>query len=137
MKDVIQKETIFQHSIDAVWNAITNAEEISTWFIKTNFKAEKGFKYTFFPTEDKGCDTITGEIKNADPYTLIYTWQVENTTVETTVSWRLETVAEGTKLHLEHSGIADYKGETAIAMFESFSGGWDHCMTQLRDYLKK
>lgn len=137
MKDSIHKETVFKHPIDVVWNAITKAEELSTWFIKTNFKAEKGFQYTFFSTEEKGCEAITGEIKNADPYTLIYTWKVANTTVDTTVCWKLETVAEGTKLHLEHLGIDNYKGETAIAMFESFNGGWDNCITKLRDHLKK
>lgn len=137
MKNTIRKETIFNHPIDVVWSAITKAEELSTWFIKTNFKAEKGFQYTFFSTEEKGCEAITGEIKSADPYTLTYTWKVANTDVDTTVSWRLETVAEGTKLYLEHAGIENYKGETAIAMFESFNGGWDNCLTQLRSYLKE
>ncbi|MBC8753169.1 SRPBCC domain-containing protein [Kordia sp. YSTF-M3] len=137
MKDLITKEKVFNHPIDVIWNAITKAEELSTWFIKTNFKAETGFQYTFFPTEEKGCEAITGTIKSADPYTLVYTWEVADTNVETTVSWTLETVPEGTKLHLEHSGIANYKGETAIAMFESFNGGWDNCLTKLLAYLKE
>ncbi len=77
MKDVILKEHIFDHSIDKVWNAITKEEEISTWFIKANFKAEKGYKYTFVASEEKGCINITGEVKEADPYTLIYTWVVQ------------------------------------------------------------
>jgi len=137
MKDVLQKETIFKHPIDVVWSAITKAEELSAWFIKTDFKAEKGFQYTFFPTEEKGCEAITGEIKNAIPYTLEYTWEVTDTNVETLVSWTLEEVTEGTKLHLKHSGIANYKGETAIAMFESFDGGWDNCITNLITHLKE
>ena len=118
MKDVIKKEQLFNHSIDAIWNAITKAEEISTWFIK-------------------GCLTITGEVKKSNPYTLIYTWIVENTTAETTVSWKLEPVENGTKLYLEHSGISNYAGETAIAMFDSFNGGWDNCINELSNYLKE
>lgn len=47
MKDVIKKEQLFNHPIGTIWNAITKAEEISTWFIKADFKAEKGYKYTF------------------------------------------------------------------------------------------
>lgn len=137
MKDVIKKEKLFNHPIDAIWNAITKAEEISTWFIKANFKSEKGYKYTFIASEDKGCLTITGEIKKADPYALIYTWIVENTTAETTVSWKLEPVENGTKLFLEHSGISNYAGETAIAMFDSFNGGWDNCISGLTNYLKE
>ncbi|WP_299890426.1 SRPBCC domain-containing protein [uncultured Lacinutrix sp.] len=137
MKDSITKEKLFNHSIETIWNAISIGEEISTWFIKADFKAEKGYKYTFTASEDKGCLTITGEVKEANPYTLIYTWIVENTTVETTVKWSLEPISKNeTKLYLEHSGISNYAGDTAIAMFESFSGGWDGCINGLIDYLK-
>ena len=137
MKDVIKKEQLFNHPIDTVWNAITKAEEISTWFIKANFKAEKGYQYMFTASEDKGCLTITGEVKESNPYTLIYTWIVVNTTAETTVSWKLKSTEAGTKLYLEHSGITNYAGDTAVAMFESFNGGWEDCMNSLSNYLKE
>ncbi|WP_299555083.1 SRPBCC domain-containing protein [Seonamhaeicola sp.] len=138
MNDVINKEHVFNHAIDTVWRAITNADEISTWFIKADFKAEKGYKYTFTSEpNEKGCTVISGEVKNANPYTLIYTWIVADTKVETTVKWELESIAEGTKLYLEHSGISNYEGETAVKMFESFSGGWANCINLLTDYLKE
>lgn len=136
MKDIIKKEKVFKHSIDTVWNAISKADEISTWFIKADFKAEKGYHYTF-TSNDEECVPIRGEVKSADPYTLVYTWIVENTNVETTVSWRLEAVAEGTKLYLEHSGISMYEGDTAVTMFESFNGGWENCANKLMLYLKE
>lgn len=138
MNDVITKEHVFKHSIDKVWNAITKAEEISTWFIPADFKAETGYKYTFTsPPNDKGCTVINGEVKSANPYTLIYTWVVADTKVETTVSWALEAIEGATKLVLKHSGISNYNGETAVAMFESFNGGWDNCITGLSNYLKE
>ena len=137
MKDAIKKEHVFNHSIDIVWKAISLAEEISAWFIKADFKAEKGYNYTFTASEDKGCLTITGEVKQSNPYTLIYTWVVENTNVETTVKWQLTPIEGGTKLYLEHSGISNYAGDTAIAMFDSFNGGWTDCINQLSSYLKK
>lgn len=136
MNDVITKEALFNHPINKVWNAISIGEEISKWFIKANFKAEKGYNYTFQATEEKGCLTINGEIKEAKPYVLIYTWVMENTNVETIVSWTLEPTKEGTKLYLKHSGISNYDGETAVKMFESFSGGWNGCINQLTDFLK-
>jgi len=135
MNDKITKEHVLNHPIDTVWNAISREEEISTWFIKADFKAKKGYKYTFTASEEKGCLTITGEVKESNPYILIYTWIVENTTVETTVKWVLEAIDGGTKLYLEHSGISAYPGENAIAMFESFNGGWANCMTELANYL--
>jgi uncharacterized protein YndB with AHSA1/START domain len=137
MKDVITKEATFNHPIDKVWSAITKAEEISTWFIKADFKAEKGYNYLFTATKDNGCISITGEVKQSNPYTLVYTWIVENTEVITTVSWQLETTKDGTNLLLKHSGISNYAGDTAIAMFESFNGGWNGCINQLTNYLKQ
>lgn len=137
MKSIITKEVQFSHSIDKVWNAITKAEEISTWFIKADFKAEPGYQYTFTsPPNEKGCTVISGEVKQSSPYTLIYTWVVGDTNVETTVKWELESTESGTKLYLEHSGISNYAGDTAIAMFESFNGGWDNCIEGLTSYLK-
>ncbi len=138
MKDVIKKEVLFNHSIEKVWEAITKADEISTWFIKADFKAEKGYEYVFTSEpNEKGCTTISGVVKKADPYVLIYTWIVADTKIETTVSWQLEPTGSGTKLVLAHSGISNYEGETAIAMFESFNGGWDNCINGLTNYLKE
>ncbi|MCK8479301.1 SRPBCC family protein [Psychroserpens algicola] len=138
MNDVITKEKVFNHPIDKVWDAISKAEEISTWFIQADFKAQKGYQYTFTSEpNEKGCTTISGTVKEAHPYVLVYTWIVADTNVETTVTWKLESVADGTKLHLEHSGISNYEGDTAIAMFESFNGGWESCINGLTTYLKQ
>ncbi len=137
MKDFIRKEQLFSHSIDNVWNAITKQEEISTWFIKADFKAETGYKYTFTASPESNCTEITGEVKQATPYTLIYTWIVGGTTTETTVKWELTETNNGTKLILEHSGISDYPSETAVKMFGDFNGGWDNCISELSGYLKQ
>jgi len=136
MKDQITKEQLLPHPINKVWNAITLGEEISTWFIKADFKAKKGYRYTF-TSEENGCTQITGEVKQADPYTLVYTWIVSETNVETTVTWSLKEIEGGTQLYLEHSGISKYGGETAVQMFDSFSGGWTNCVNGLANYLKE
>lgn len=135
MKDVIIKEQVFSYPIQRVWEAISKEEEISTWFIHADFKAEPGYKYTFTAGEEKGCTQITGEVKEADPYTLVYTWIVQNTETETTVKWVLEEVEEGTKLILEHSGISNYPQDTAVTMFGHFGAGWDNCIVELSKYL--
>lgn len=137
MKDVITKEHVFQHPIGKVWDAISKAEEISTWFIKADFKAEKGYRCTFSATEEQGCTQITGEVKSADPYTLIYTWIVQNTDTETTVKWDLKEVPEGTKLYLEHSGISKYPEDSAVSFFTNFDKGWDNCIMELHSFISK
>lgn len=137
MKDVITKEHVFSHPIEKVWNAISKAEEISAWFIQADFKAEKGYKYTFMAGEEQGCTQITGEVKKAVPYTLIYTWIVQNSDTETTVKWDLTETGNGTKLYLEHSGISNYPGESAVAFFTNFDNGWVNCINELSKFLAK
>ena len=135
MKDSIVKEHLFNHPIRKVWDAISKAEEISTWFIQADFKATPGYKYTFTSPPENNCTQITGEVKSADPFILIYTWVVQDTNTETTVKWVLKEVDEGTQLYLEHSGISGYPGDTAVQMFNSFNGGWDNCVNGLSNYL--
>ncbi len=38
-------------------------------------------------------------------------------------------------MYLEHSGISNYQGETAVNMFNSFDGGWDSRVVKLAEYL--
>ena len=135
MKDVIKKEQQIDFPIQEVWNAIANAEEITAWFINADFKPEVGYQYTFTHEDTK----ITGKVLEASPYhTLVYTWIVGGTGIETTVKWKLRELNNGTHLTLEHTGISNYPTEElAINMFNSFNGGWDACMVNLVKYLKK
>jgi len=136
MQDHIIKEYLFVAPIDKVWSAITKAEEISSWFIDADFKPEKGYQYTF-NSKGENCSVISGEVREASPYRLVYTWIVKDAPIETVVSWQLSQVTGGTKLVLEHSGISNYAGETAIEMFNSFNGGWTNCVDKLTTYLKQ
>jgi uncharacterized protein YndB with AHSA1/START domain len=137
MKDSIVKEHVFEHAIDTVWKAISRAEEISAWFIQADFKAEKGYRYTFTASEEHNCTQITGRVLEADPYVLVYTWVVQDTDTETTVKWTLTPLNGSTKLLLEHSGISKYPGQSAIKMFDSFTAGWENCINELSIYLQK
>ena len=134
MNDKIVKEHHFQHPIGIVWDAISQGNEISSWFIQADFKPEVGYEYTFTHEQTK----ITGKVLKANPvYELSYTWVVSGTDVETTVSWKLEKSENGTKLILEHSGISMYSGDTAVVMFNNFKSGWDNCVDNLDRYIRE
>ncbi|MEM7485070.1 MAG: SRPBCC domain-containing protein [Bacteroidota bacterium] len=136
MKDVIRKEHSFNFPIEKVWDAISKADEISSWFVKADFKAESGYAYTFSSLEED-CPKITGVVKHAKPFTLIYTWIVEGTDIETVVKWELTENDKGTKLVLEHSGISNYPENSAVTFFASFDAGWNGCMHKLETFLPK
>lgn len=133
MEKTIRQEHRYAHSIQAVWNAISNSEEISAWFIKADFKPEVGYEYTF--THEN--TVINGKVLQASPVnTLIYTWVVAGTGVETTVSWYLKEENGETVLTLEHSGIENYPTEDMVTtMFNNFENGWTACATNLGKYL--
>ncbi len=133
MKDVIKKEKQYNYPISAVWNAISDAEQITSWFIKADFKPEKGYEYTFVHEDT----VIKGTVLKANPVTeLVYTWIVGGTGVETTVNWKLQENPNGTLLTLEHSGISNYPSEEMVAtMFTNFEGGWMACLENLDKHL--
>jgi uncharacterized protein YndB with AHSA1/START domain len=142
MKDSISKEKFYPHGIEDVWNAITTAAQISVWFLKADFKAEPGYDYTLThevvkPDGECSSTVVKGKVLKADPvHHLSYTWIVDGAT-ETTVDWYLEEKDGGTLLKLEHSGISNYPSEQiALNMFNSFSGGWDNCLSELEKYMK-
>ncbi len=134
--DRIVKEAKFKCNIDQLWQAITDQNQISKWFLQADFKPEKDYAYTF-NSSGNDCQPIVGRVISATPYTLIYTWEVKGTNVETTVEWILESKDNLTKLTLIHSGISNYDDETAIAMFESFDKGWDNCISGLTIFVDK
>ena len=136
MKDRIEKSHTYPHSIDRVWAAITDQEQIAAWFIEADFKPEVGYAYTF--KHDK--TVISGKVLEVNPVTkLVYTWIISGTGgIETTVSWQLAAVPDGTHLVIQHTGISNYPEEgLATTMFDNYSNGWDHCITELKKYLKE
>jgi len=131
MTDLITKTHQFSQSIGLVWEAISRGEEISTWFIQADFKAEVGYQYTFTHQQTK----IKGEVTIVNPVTeLAYTWVLDGTEVITTVRWKLKENSQGTLLTLEHSGISQYPGDTAVVMFNNYTGGWDTCIANLEKH---
>lgn len=134
MKDVLVKEKEFSHSIDKVWKAITEGEEISKWFINADFKPEIGYEYTFTATEEHGGTQIKGKVLSVTPYHLQYTWRVGDTGLDTTVSWKLEESNGTTKLVLEHSGMSKFPEQAATEMLGHFEKGWIACFDGLTKY---
>lgn len=128
MKDVIKKEHHYNSPINTVWEAITEQEKISQWFIKCRFKAEPGFQYALLGDDDEV--KVSGEVLTTNPvHELVYSWVVAGTETVTTVTWKLEEKDGGTLLTLEHTGISGYPDEqTAMGMMQHFSEGWDKCI---------
>lgn len=135
VKDTIEKTQWYAHSIDTVWNAITETEQVSQWLVPTDFKAEVGASYTLKNPKDD-CDMVRGEVLEASPYTLVYSWINETCKeVVTLITWNLVEENNGTTLNMVHSGISQYDNDTAPDMIESYTGGWERCFNNLGEIL--
>ncbi len=136
MKKTIQKEKVFNHAIDKVWTAISTGKEISKWFIEADFKPEVGYQYTLTASEENGCTVVKGEVLEASPYVLKYSWMVSDVPTETIVTWTLEDLGDSTKLTLVHSDIEKYDEQAAAEMMSHFDKGWEGCLSGLTNYFK-
>ncbi len=137
MHDMISKEQWFPHHIDKVWEAITSNKQVSQWLVPTDFRAEVGFEFTIKDPEGE-CNMVKGQVREASPYTLIYTWIDQQwQDIHTVVQWDLTANKNGTKVSMKHIGIAEYPGKTASLQFNNFSGGWKRCFDQLETLLNQ
>ena len=135
IQDSISKSKWFKQPITRVWEAITENDQVSQWLVPTDFKAEVGSDYALKNPEDN-CDMVTGTVKHASPYLLVYSWINETAKdVETLVTWELLEEKGGTLLKMTHSGIANYQYGVKPKMMEAYTGGWIRCFDNITTLL--
>jgi uncharacterized protein YndB with AHSA1/START domain len=109
MSDTIQKDMIVPQPRERVWRAITDRAALADWLFPNDFLPVLGHRFTFQvpPNPKMNFDglTVHSEVLECDPPSrLAFSWSA-GPLVDTRVSFRLETVGEGTRLFFEHSGF--------------------------------
>lgn len=136
----ISVEQIYDASISEVWNAITNAAEMTQWYFKlSEFKPELGFKFQFMGgTEDKQY-LHKCEITEVIPLQkLSHSWQYDGYSGNSSVTFELYPEGSQTRLKLTHSGIESFPNEEKDFVKSNFQKGWEHILSiSLFDYLNK
>lgn len=135
MKWIIEKTIEIDAARERVWRAITDPGELARWFPdKATFEPRAGAKGHFFWEEHGGGDLEVVEVD--EPRYLSWRWaggddrplQEYSTLVEFTLEGRAD---GGTTLRLRESGFDNQKN------YDENTGGWDHELGELVDYLKK
>jgi uncharacterized protein YndB with AHSA1/START domain len=114
-------ERAYPQSLERVWSAISNADEITAWMkFPTQLEPRVGGKvHIEFSAEG----LLEGIVCNFEPpHLLIYTWG------DSLVNWKLEGDTAGTKLHFSHIGV---RPELAAGL----GAGWHAFLDQLEDHL--
>lgn len=134
-------ERVFNASIEKVWNAITDRDEMSKWYFDLEvFKPEVGFKFRFTGGKDPEkpymhlCE-ITEVIPNKK---LTHSWRYDGYPGNSFVTFELFNEGNKTKLKLTHSGLESFAASNNPDFdAKNFVAGWNSIIgVNLQQYLE-
>lgn len=121
MKRDIKKTATYRHPIERVWEALTDREALAAWLMPNDFAPVLGHEFTYRTEPRPGFDGIVRcKITELDPpHRLAYTWS--GGPLDTLLAFTLESVPEGTRVHVEHTG---FEGLRAVMVSAILDAGW-------------
>ncbi len=122
------------HPPEKIWRALTQPHLLEEWLMKTDFKPEKGQKFTFSRQPQPDINVVVDcQVLDIEPNrSLSYTWDAFG--LESVVTFTLEPTATGTMIRMEQTGFrpdqdAAYKG--ARASWKQFVARLDELLSRL------
>lgn len=114
-----------------VWAWLTEPEKLAEWFHKPKAPLAAGKRLELFGTTS-GDLLIWGEVRAAKPYEYLeYTFEIKHMQgADSVVKWTLDKVPGGTRLTMEHSGLADTGPQFDVAVM--LDEGWEEHMARMR-----
>jgi uncharacterized protein YndB with AHSA1/START domain len=122
--DAIDLEVTYPYPVERVWRALTDPRALAAWLMPNDFAARVSHEFTFRSDPVPGWDGVVHcrVLACEPPRRLVYSWHGVTDLPETTVSFQLDPVAEGTRLRLLHSGFA---ADPALGPIRDIlAGGW-------------
>ncbi len=114
-------DRVYPQSLERVWNAISNADEISAWMkFPTQLEPSTGGKIHIAFSAEGSLEGIVCEFEA--PHLLVFTWG------DSLVNWKLEGTGEQTKLRFSHVGVRP-------ELLAGLGAGWHRFLDQLEDHL--
>ena len=141
MSNAVIVEKLFDAPVEKVWKAITDKDEMKEWYFNLDeFKAEKGFEFSFAGEGHKGEKYIhVCKITEVIPYKkLQYSWRYIDYDGYSMVTFELFEEGNKTRLRLTHEGLETFPQNSPDFAKESFTAGWTHIVTvSLAQFLGK
>lgn len=135
MNDTITKTVFFKTSPDTVWAYLTEKDRLAEWFHPAEADLADGEDYALLG-KSAGGDMVKqcwGTVQHWEPPSkLIYSFTIKPLNgVMTKVTWTLNEAHGGTKLTLNHEGLAA-AGDAALGLLMALDAGWDEHLGRLR-----
>ena len=115
-------EQTFDVPVAVVWQAITDQDQMRQWFFEpiTDFKPEVGFEAQFTVRSNDQDYLHLWKVTDVVPEERItYQWQYGDYAGNSSVTWELSEVPDGTKLKLTHEGIETFPQDNPVFSRES------------------
>jgi uncharacterized protein YndB with AHSA1/START domain len=128
----IVKTVVLNAPIQKVWEKVSTAEGISTWFMENDFKPEVGYEFTIqSPFGPSPCKVLEVD----PPHKLSFSWDVDGWVV----TFLLKEIDDQTEFTLIHGGwdqidTITKAGQDSSAIRERMNGGWESIV---KERLKK
>ena len=132
-------EQTFHVSINRLWKAVTNLEEMRSWFFENieAFEAEVGFKTQFKVQSQERTFTHLWKIIEVIPFKkIVYNWKYEEYPGDSFVTFELFKEGNETRLKLTTKVIEDFPEDIPEFKLESCKQGWKYFIQQqLKNYI--
>ena len=133
----ITKSIFFNATREVVWAFLTDKNKLGEWYHPAEADLALGQKYSLYRIDenDKKITQITGRVLQMNvPSKLVTTFIIDPFQGnETTVTWILDEAGGGTRLLLEHEGIAEATGNAAMHLLTALDVGGDKHLAVLRN----
>jgi uncharacterized protein YndB with AHSA1/START domain len=127
-------ERLIDAPVQKVWQALTDKDQMKQWyFVLDDFKAEKGFKFSFAGKGSKGEEYIhLCKVIEAIPLKkLTYSWTYKDVPGYSEVTFELIEQGSKTLVKLSHTGLESFPQDKPDFGRNSFNGGWTELITKL------
>lgn len=127
-------EKLVNAPVQKVWQALTDKDQMKQWyFVLDDFKAEKGFEFSFPGQGSKGEQYIhLCKIIEVVPLKkLQYSWTYKDYEGYSEVSFELFEQGDKTLVKLTHTGLESFPKNNPDFGRDSFTVGWTELITKL------
>ncbi|MBI3220811.1 MAG: SRPBCC domain-containing protein [Bacteroidetes bacterium] len=133
-------EQDYNASLDRVWIAITDSEQMKQWFFENinTFKAEVGFETQFDVQSHDKIYLHLWKVTEVQPRKkIIYNWKYGGYSGNSYVIWELSPGNNLTKLKLTHEGQETFPQDNPDFKRESCIEGWNFFICKrLKEFLE-
>lgn len=136
-RDIVVEE-VFPHAPETIWRALTSGDLIGRWLMApSGFSPVPGTRFTFQTKAGGAWDGVIHcrVLEAIANERLVYSWQGGHpdnvgygAPLDTTVTWTLTRVGQGTRLRLVHAGFVVPRNQSAL---DTMGNGWKTVVPRL------